>query len=270
MRGAALSIAGSDPSGGAGIQADLKTFAAFRVYGAAVLTALTAQNPHGVRASVDVPVPFVVQQLDAVLDDLAFGAVKTGMLPSAEAVHAVARAIDRLRAVPLVVDPVLVSTSGHTLADAGACAAIRAELLPRATLVTPNLSEAAALTGFAVRDRAGMHRAAEALVALGARAALVKGGHADGSACDVLFAGGVATELDAPRLTVASTHGTGCTLSAGIAAALARGERLPEAVARAKRYVWRALSRAAAAGGVYALDHDVDPDDEAHDDPPRG
>jgi hydroxymethylpyrimidine/phosphomethylpyrimidine kinase len=268
MRGAALSIAGSDPSGGAGIQADLKTFAAFGVYGAAVPTALTAQNLRGVRASFDVPVPFLVEQLDAVLDDLALGAIKTGMLPTGDAVRAVARTLDRVRAVPLVVDPVLVSTSGHSLADDGALAAIRAELLPRATLVTPNLSEAAALTGTDVRSRDDMHRAARALVALGARAALVKGGHADGSACDVLLADGVATELDARRIAVVSTHGTGCTLSAGVAAALARGEPLANAVARAKRYVWRALARAA--GQPYALDHGVDPDADDEDDQARG
>ena len=258
----ALSIAGSDPSGGAGIQADLKTFAAYRVYGAAVLTALTAQNTRGVRGVQIVPSAFIGAQLDAVLDDLAVHAIKTGMLADDASVRAVAERLARVPAIALVVDPVLVSTSGHALADASTVPALRDALLPLAHLVTPNLAEAEALLGARVRSRADMQNAARALVALGARAALVKGGHLDGSAYDVLFADDRMTELDAPRIAVESTHGTGCTLSAAIAAGLARGEPLAGAVARAKRYVSRSLARALAVGqGLRPLDHSVDPDE---------
>jgi hydroxymethylpyrimidine/phosphomethylpyrimidine kinase len=259
----ALTIAGSDPSGGAGIQADVKTFAAFGVYGAAVVTALTAQNTCGVRATLGVPADFVAAQIDAVLDDLAPGAVKTGMLGGADVVRAVARALGRARHVPLVVDPVLVATSGDALGDSSTLPALVAELVPVAFLVTPNADEAEALTGRRTRTRAEMADAARALVAMGAHAALVTGGHATDSACDVLFADGVVTELDAPRVPVASSHGTGCTLSAAIAAGIARGEALGPAVARAKRYVRQALLHAPAVGrGHRPLEHHLDPDDD--------
>jgi len=262
MTATALSIAGSDPSGGAGIQADLKTFAAWRVYGAAVLTALTAQNTRGVRGVHVVPAPFIGAQLDAVLDDLTVHAIKTGMLADDATVRAVAERLARVPAIPLVVDPVLVSTSGHALAEASTVPALRDVLLPLAHLVTPNLAEAAALLGTPVRSRADMQEAARALVALGARSALVKGGHLGDSAYDVLYADGRMTELDAPRIAVESTHGTGCTLSAAIAAALARGEPLAAAVPRAKRYVYRSLERAlVVGGGLRPLDHSVDPDE---------
>jgi hydroxymethylpyrimidine/phosphomethylpyrimidine kinase len=257
-----LTIAGSDPSGGAGIQADLKTFAAYRVYGAAVLTALTAQNTRGVRA-IHVPPPaFVGAQLDAVLDDLTVGAIKTGMLADDVTVRVIAERLARVPAIPVVLDPVLVSTSGHALADASTLPPLRELLVPAATLVTPNLAEAEALVDGSVRSRADMQAAARALVAMGARAALVKGGHLAGSAYDVLYADDRLVELDAPRIAVASTHGTGCTLSAAIAAGLARGEPLVAAVERAKRYVYAALVNArAVGGGSRALDHSVDPDD---------
>jgi hydroxymethylpyrimidine/phosphomethylpyrimidine kinase len=263
VRPVVLSIAGSDPSGGAGIQADLKTFAAFDVYGAAVVTALTAQNTREVRGTHLVPGSFVTAQLAAVLDDLTVAAIKTGMLADADSVLAVTTALARLPGVPVVVDPVLVSTSGHALASAQALEALRRELLPRATVITPNLSEAEALTGAPVRTRAEMHTAARTLVALGARAALVKGGHLDGSAYDVLCDAGTMTAFDAPRVTVSGTHGTGCTLSAAIAAGLARGDALAAAVGRAKRYVTRALAGASAVGhGLWSLDHGVHPDDD--------
>jgi hydroxymethylpyrimidine/phosphomethylpyrimidine kinase len=258
----ALSIAGSDPSGGAGLQADLKTFAAWSVYGTAVVTALTAQNTRGVRAIHPVPAAFVRAQIDVLLDDVTVHAVKTGMLPDGPVVEAVADGLARRPTRPLVVDPVLVSTSGDALADVSTLDALRRVLLPRASLVTPNLAEAEALTGTPVRTRADMAAAARALVGMGAHAALVTGGHLGGSAWDVLFADGQFVEFDAPRVTDVSTHGTGCTLSAAITAALARGEPLPHAIGRAKRYVSRGLARAlAVGGGLHSLDHAADPDD---------
>ncbi|MGH7893043.1 MAG: bifunctional hydroxymethylpyrimidine kinase/phosphomethylpyrimidine kinase [Candidatus Binatia bacterium] len=256
-----LSIAGSDPSGGAGIQADLKTFLACGVYGAAVVTSLTAQNTVGVRARRDVAPEFVAAQLDAVLDDLPVAAVKTGMLPSAGVVAVVAERLDARRVQALVVDPVLVATSGDALADAPALYAVRERLLPLAAVVTPNLVEAEALTGRPVRTLDEMRQAARALVAMGARAALVKGGHLPDRACDVLATEGTIHELDAPRIGTGPTHGTGCTLSAAIAAGLGGGMPLLDAVERAKRYVTRALAAAAPLGhGSRALDHRVRPD----------
>jgi hydroxymethylpyrimidine/phosphomethylpyrimidine kinase len=263
MRGVALSIAGSDPSGGAGVQADLKTFAAFDVYGAAVVTALTAQNTCGVRATMLVPPAFLLQELDAVLDDLVLDAVKTGMLPNGEAVATVADALARIPSVPFVLDPVLVATSGDALADPTTLEALRARLLPRCTLVTPNLREAEALTGRPVRTRDDMAAAALALLDLGAAAALVKGGHLPGSAYDVLAIDGRIVPLDAPRVGRGSLHGTGCTLSAAVTALLARGVALADAAARAKRYVSRAIGRAPCVGrGRRPLDHGAPTDGE--------
>lgn len=256
MTPVALAIAGSDPSGGAGLQADLKTFAAFGVFGAGVVAALTAQNTCGVRAVVDVDPAFVAAQLDAVLDDLAVAAAKTGMLGRRAVVEAVA---ERLVARPLphlVVDPVIVATSGQALLDAGGVACLRTHLLPLATLVTPNLDEAAALTGRRVATPAEMRDAARALVALGARAALVKGGHLEGEALDVLYDGRDFHELATARVGAALRHGTGCTLSAGVTAGLALGFDLEAAVAAAKRYVTRALASAPRVGrGAAPLDH---------------
>lgn len=259
----ALTIAGSDPSGGAGLQADLKTFAAWGVYGAAVVTGLTAQNTKEVRGAFGVPADFVAAQIAAVLDDLHVGAAKTGMLPTAAIVVAVADALGRAAALPLVVDPVLVSTTGHALTDDSTVAAVRHVLLPRATIVTPNLPEAGALLGTTVRTRADMRDAARELVARGARAALVKGGHLDeGAATDVFCTGIDCIELEAPRIVGVSTHGTGCTLAAAIAAGLARGHTLPVAVERAKAYVTRALDASLAIGrGLRVLDHAVDTGD---------
>jgi hydroxymethylpyrimidine/phosphomethylpyrimidine kinase len=257
----ALTIAGSDPSGGAGLQADLKTFAAFDVYGAAVVTALTAQDTTGVRAVADVPPAFVAAQLDAVLDDLPVAAAKTGMLGREAVVEAVA---ERLRARPvarLVVDPVLVATSGHPLLEPGGLAVLRARLLPLATLVTPNLDEAAALTGRRVGTVAEMRDAARALVDLGAGAALVTGGHLDAEATDVLCEGAVVTELSTPHREVPpGLHGAGCALSAAVTAGLARGRPLGEAVAVAKDWVTSAIETAVAVGrGRRPLNHRTPP-----------
>jgi hydroxymethylpyrimidine kinase/phosphomethylpyrimidine kinase len=257
-----LSIAGSDPSGGAGIQADLKTFQAFGVFGAAVVTSLTAQNTTGVRDRRDVAADFVGAQLDAVLDDLPVAAAKTGMLPTAAIVDAVARRFAERPLPALVVDPVLVATSGDALAEAAALPRLRDALVPLATLVTPNLAEAEALTGRRTRTVPEMRDTARALLDLGARAALVTGGHLPDRAVDVLATRDGLHELDAARVAVGPTHGTGCTLSAAIAACLASGVPLVTAVERAKRYVTRALAAAVPIGaGSRPLDHRVRPDD---------
>ena len=253
----ALTIAGSDPSGGAGLQADLKTFAALDVYGAAVVAALTAQNTCGVRARLDVAPDFVAAQLDAVLDDLPVGAVKTGMLGRAAIVDVVAeRLAARRPRLPLVVDPVLAATSGDPLAEPGLAARLAERLLPLATLVTPNLAEAEALVGRRVGTPAEMRDAARALVDRGARAALVTGGHLPDDARDVLFDGAAYHDLVAARVPISPTHGTGCTLSAAVAANLARGLDLVAAVTDAKTFVGRALVAARPVGrGAVPLDH---------------
>ncbi len=264
----ALTVAGSDSSGGAGIQADLKTFHAFGVYGASVLTAVTAQNTTGVRGVVTIEPTFVAQQLAAVLDDLDVAAVKTGMLARAAVVEAVVEVL-RARPVPsLVVDPVMVASSGDELLEPAGVAALRAHLLPLATLVTPNLREAEALTGRSVANLDEMRDAAVALVDLGAHAALVKGGHLrdDERAVDVLYDGRNVREYAAPRLSGRVTHGTGCTLSAAVAAALAQGRDVRAAIATAKRFVTRALGAAEPIGrGAWPLNHLVTPPGESDD-----
>jgi hydroxymethylpyrimidine/phosphomethylpyrimidine kinase len=241
----ALTIAGSDSSGGAGIQADLKTFTALGVYGASVLTALTAQNTRGVTAILPVPPEFVRQQIDAVATDLKVAAVKTGMLNDRATVLAVVKGVRRHTLAPLVVDPVMVATSGDMLLQADAVAAVRGDLLPLADILTPNLLEAARLLDLPVAaDETEMQAQAQALLALGPKAVLLKGGHGEGrDAVDILVARGVApVRLALPRIDTANTHGTGCTLSAAIAAGLARGESLVDAVLSAKRFVHAALA----------------------------
>jgi hydroxymethylpyrimidine/phosphomethylpyrimidine kinase len=241
----ALSIAGSDPSGGAGIQADLKTFSALGVYGMAVLTALTAQNTRGVHGLHRVPPAFVAAQITALRDDLPLGAVKIGMIATAAIAAAVAQALDGL-AAPLVLDPVMVAKGGHRLLKPDAAAALRDLLLPRATVVTPNLPEAAALLGRPeAANRAEMGVQALALRALGARAVLLKGGHLPGDvAPDLLLTADTALWLEGPRTPTRNTHGTGCTLSAALAAELAKGAALPEAARRAKAYTAAAIAAA--------------------------
>lgn len=247
----ALTIAGSDSSGGAGIQADLKTFTAFGVYGASVLTALTAQNTRGVTA-VELATPaFVTAQMRAVVSDLDVGAIKTGMLASRALVEAIAAELDGSAAVPLVVDPVMVATSGDRLIDDDAVDAVKTLILPRALLMTPNLPEAARLLDGAVATTEAEARAQlDGLARLGAKAVLLKGGHGTSAeAVDLLWHDGHVTRLAAPRIATRNTHGTGCTLSAAIAALLASGVELSAAVARAKTYVHRAIA-AAAQGSV--------------------
>jgi hydroxymethylpyrimidine/phosphomethylpyrimidine kinase len=255
----ALTIAGSDSGGGAGIQADLKTFHQFGVFGTSVVTAVTAQNTVGVRAWEAVAVQLVTSQLDAVADDLPPVAVKSGMLGSAAIVATIADGITR-RALPnYVLDPVMVATSGDRLLDADAERLIAQRLVPLATLVTPNLDEAEVLTAETVRTPDEMERAGRALVRLGAKAALVKGGHLAGDEIvDVLVADGIARRFTRPRLETTSTHGTGCTLSAAVAAGLALDRPLERAVRDALDFVGRAMAAAPALGrGHGPLNHFV-------------
>jgi hydroxymethylpyrimidine/phosphomethylpyrimidine kinase len=243
MTAIAVTIAGSDSGGGAGIQADLKTFSALGVYGASVMTALTAQNTVGVTAIHDVPPDFVTAQIDAVFSDLAVNAVKIGMLARAGVIEAVAAGLDRWRPANVVLDPVMVATSGDKLLAPDAIATLRRELLRRATVVTPNLPEAAALLDTDVAgNETEMQVQAERILALGARAVLIKGGHGAGDvSTDFLFDGGSVTRLSVPRIATRNTHGTGCTLSSAIAAGLAKGQDLADAVRDAKRYVTAAI-----------------------------
>lgn len=238
----ALTIAGSDSGGGAGIQADLKTFTVLGVYGMSAITAVTAQNTVQVREFTVLEPSLVAAQMDAVLEDIGCDAAKTGMLGTAEVVATVAERLGRHRVPNVVVDPVMIAKSGDALLAADARRAVVELLLPRARVVTPNLPEAAALLGREVGE-ADMAEAARELCALGAGAAVVKGGHLAGDAVDVLYdaASGELTTVSAPRLDTANTHGTGCTFSAAIAAFLARGMELTEAVRSAKRFVTAAI-----------------------------
>jgi hydroxymethylpyrimidine/phosphomethylpyrimidine kinase len=242
----ALTIAGSDSGGGAGIQADLKTFAALGVYGVSAITALTAQNTRGVAAVHQVPAEFVARQIDALLADFAVGAVKIGMLGGAEVVATVADALERWQARNVVLDPVLVATSGERLLAPDAIALLKRDLIRRACLVTPNLPEAAALLDTdAAANEAQMQAQAERILALGARAVLLKGGHGGGAeSVDLLLDGKTVTRLAAPRIASRNTHGTGCTLSSAIAAGLAKGRDLAVAVRDAKNFVTAAIAAA--------------------------
>ncbi len=252
----ALTIAGSDSSGGAGVQADLKTFSAFGVYGASALTALTAQNTHGVFAIADLDPSFVTAQIDAVADDLPIAAAKTGMLSRAGIIEAVADRIRAHRIPNVVVDPVMVAASGDALLDPEAIGKMRTLMLPLAAVATPNLREAGLLLGRPVKDASAMGEAARAIVAMGARAALVTGGALEGDALDVLCDGREVREFRAPRSGGRRAHGAGCTLAAAIAACLARGDELAEAIEDAKVYVTRALEAAPALGhGARPLNH---------------
>lgn len=246
MTAIAVTIAGSDSGGGAGIQADLKTFSALGVYGASVIAALTAQNTKGVSGIHDVPQAFVTAQIDAVFSDLKVGAVKLGMLSNAAVIAAVADGLARYRQSNVVLDPVMVATSGDKLLKSDAVENLRTLLIPMALVITPNLPEAAALldTGIAT-DEAAMRRQGERLLALGAKAVLIKGGHADGSeSVDLLVEPGAVTRLSSPRFNTKNTHGTGCTLSSAIAAGIAKGLTLADAVHAAKGYVTTAIAAA--------------------------
>jgi len=243
----ALTIAGSDPSGGAGIQADLKTFHQFGVYGEAVITLITVQNTERVDRVEVLSPELVCEQLFAVIEDIPPDAAKTGALGSAEVVRAIARAAASF-AFPLVVDPVMVSKHGRPLVDESAVSAIRDALLPCAALITPNVPEAEALSGVAIRGPNELRRAAERIRDQGARAVLIKGGHREGPATDVLLEGETWREFSAPRIATRHTHGTGCTYSAAITAGLASGMALADAVARAKRFIQEAIRTAPGLG----------------------
>ena len=245
----ALTIAGSDSGGGAGIQADLKTFAAFGVYGVSAITAVTAQNTRGVSAVETLSPGIVSAQIAAIVDDFQVAALKTGMLANSAIIGAVARVLRVSRVGPLVVDPVMVAKSGDRLLDADALDALTRDLLPLATVVTPNLPEAAVLTGLPVRTVEDQREAARRIVRLGARAAVVKGGHADSTEIvDVFFDGAAFTEFRTERVPGTSTHGTGCTFSAAIAAQLALGRGVLEAIPVAQAYVAKAIQNAPGLG----------------------
>lgn len=244
MTAIAVTIAGSDSGGGAGIQADLKTFSALGVYGASVVTALTAQNTRGVQAIHDVPADFIAAQMDSVFSDLKVGATKIGMLSQVPVIAAVAAGLDRHRVAHVVLDPVMVATSGDRLLHPDAVSALRSLLFPRAVLVTPNLLEAAALLDQPVaRGEDDMLAQGQALMAQGAQAVLMKGGHgAVDTSVDLLVTPAGTVRLEAPRVATRNTHGTGCTLSSAIAAGLAKGFPLGQAVSEAKDYVTAAIA----------------------------
>jgi hydroxymethylpyrimidine/phosphomethylpyrimidine kinase len=255
----ALTIAGSDSGGGAGIQADLKTFSAFRVFGMSVLTAVTAQNSLGVQGVFSLPAEFVARQIDSVLSDFGADAVKIGMLSTAPIIETVAERLRAHRQERIVLDPVMVAKSGDPLLEPAARAALVRAVLPLAEVVTPNLPEAATLAGIPVDTEADMEAAARRILALGPRTVLVKGGHLKDSATDLLWNGRVLTRFTATRIDSPNTHGTGCTYSAAIAANLARGLALLDAVREAKAYVTAALRAGFQPGrGVGALRHFVE------------
>ncbi|HXX38317.1 MAG TPA: bifunctional hydroxymethylpyrimidine kinase/phosphomethylpyrimidine kinase [bacterium] len=251
----ALSIAGSDSGGGAGIQADLKTFSALGVFGMTAITAVTAQNTTAVTAVAEIPPEVVAAQIDAVVTDIGVDAAKTGMLSSAAIIRAVAESVRRHGLRTLVIDPVMISKSGAALLRPEAVDALRRELLPLALVVTPNLHEAQALTGREIRTLADMGDAARAIAALGPQYVVVKGGHLEGAAVDVLYHGHAVEHLEGPRVLTPHTHGTGCVFSAAITAQLARGASPVEAVRAAKQFITRAIE------GALPLGHGHGPTD---------
>lgn len=262
MTAIAVTIAGSDSSGGAGIQADLKTFSALGVYGASVITALTAQNTRGVSGIHDVPPAFITAQIDAVFSDLEVGAVKIGMLSQPAAIKVVAAGLKRHEVKNVVLDPVMVAASGDRLLAPEAVEVLRRVLIPRATLITPNLPEAAALLdALEATTEPEMKDQAQQLLELGAKAVLLKGGHADGAeSVDFLVQPTSVARLTADRIATVNTHGTGCTLSSAIAAGFAKGLSLAEAVREGKAYVTAAI----AASGKLHIGHGFGPTHHFH------
>ena len=251
----ALTIAGSDSGAGAGIQADLKTFAALGVYGTSAITAITAQNTIGVTAVLAVNAKLVGAQIDAIIADIGAHAVKTGMLANAAIIGLVANKIRQHRLKNIVVDPVMVATSGDLLIEKSAVAALRSKLVPLAGVVTPNIPEAEVLTGMKLRSVDEIREAAKRIVQMGAKTVLIKGGHLKGPAMDIFYDGKNFTALKAPRIRTKNTHGTGCTLSAAIAANLAKGQKIETAVTNAKRYVTDALRHSYRIGAGHSPVH---------------
>ncbi len=252
----AMTIAGSDSGGGAGVQADLKTFAALGVYGASTLTAITAQNTVAVTAVHDIPTDVITAQIDAVLTDIGADAVKTGMLSSSDIIECVCEALEVHGVQRLVVDPVMIAKSGDALLREDAIGSLRTRLLPLAMVVTPNIPEAEALTETTIVSDADVRRAAEAIVGMGARSVVVKGGHREGPATDLFYDGKEFKEFTAPRFDTVNTHGTGCTLASAVAAGLARGMVVTDAVALAKDYVTEGIRHSFSIGqGHGPLNH---------------
>jgi hydroxymethylpyrimidine/phosphomethylpyrimidine kinase len=265
MRGRVLIVAGSDSGGGAGIQADIKTVTALGAYAATAITALTAQNTHGVHAVHAVPLDFIARQIAVVLEDIGADAIKTGMLGNAGTIEVVADSLARHAAgVALVLDPVMVAKGGARLLDPDALSALKRLLLPMATVITPNLPEAEALCGMAIADLPAMRRAAQVMLTLGVPAVLLKGGHLPGeTVVDLLATEQDVEEFAAPRIDTRHTHGTGCTLASALAAGLAQGLSLHDAVRRARAYVRAAIASAPGYGGGHGpLDHAVTLDPE--------
>ena len=252
----AMTIAGSDSGGGAGVQADLKTFAALGVYGASTLTAITAQNTVAVTAVHDIPTDVITAQIDAVLTDIGADAVKTGMLSSRDIIECVCEALEVHGVQRLVVDPVMIAKSGDALLREDAIGSLRTRLLPLAMVVTPNIPEAEALTETTIVSDADVRRAAEAIVGMGARSVVVKGGHREGPATDLFYDGKEFKEFTAPRFDTVNTHGTGCTFASAVAAGLARGMVVTDAVALAKDYVTEGIRHSFSIGqGHGPLNH---------------
>ena len=250
-----LTIAGSDSGAGAGIQADLKTFAALGVYGTSVITAITAQNTVGVTKVAELSPSMVAAQIDAVIEDIGAEALKTGMLANSQIIEAVAKKIREHHMNNLVVDPVMVAKSGDLLLRKSAIDALRTRLIPLATVVTPNLPEAEELTGFRITKPPDFHKAAKQILGMGAKSVVIKGGHRRGPATDIFYDGEKFRYLSSPRIRTRYTHGTGCTFSAAIAAYLARGEEVEQAVALAKKYITQAIRQGFAVGRGHSPVH---------------
>jgi len=251
----ALTIAGSDSSGGAGIQADLKTFSALGVYGMSVLTAVTAQNTQEVRDVEELSPKIISGQIDAIFQDVDVDSVKIGMLFNEQVIRVVVERLNVYRPYPIILDPVMVSKSGYDLLQPAAKNALITELLPMSALITPNLRETEALLGYSVTTLDEMESAAKALVHLGAKAVLIKGGHLEGEAVDVLFDGTELQHFSRERIGTKNTHGTGCTLSSAIAAFMARGDALAGAVEKAKHYIHGAISEGLSVGQGHGPTH---------------
>ncbi len=252
----AMTIAGSDSGGGAGIQADLKTFASLGVYGTSVLTAVTAQNTVGVTAVHEIPSEVIASQIEAVITDIGADAVKTGMLASSSTIECVTSQLQRHPVPWLVVDPVMVAKSGDPLLEENATETLRASLVPLASVITPNIPEAETLTGMKIISDSDVRTAAEKLVYMGAKAVVVKGGHREGPATDLYYDGSRFQEFSSDRIDTTNTHGTGCTFASAIAAGLARGMSMLEAISLAKGYVTEAIRRSFSVGqGHGPLNH---------------